>query len=292
MNIHFSVIIPLYNKELSICNTIKSVLNQTFQNFELLIINDGSTDKSLLVTQSFKDQKIRIINKQNGGVSSARNLGIKESKNEYIVFLDADDYWFPNCLEEFAKLIIRYADAKVFCTGHMLTDKQNHSTNRSYYIKDLYMANAISMATNTYAAVCTGCIAISKDCFEKVGGFDEKLTHGEDGDMWYRLSEKYLFAKTELVTMEYRVLAENRATNLELTQRKIKTQTRFPKRSHFESKSKKILFGCECFFEILANARSRSNFVDSIRLLCIYGDWIALFAILILKYRVLRLNSY
>ena len=76
----FSVVIPLYNKELSIKNTIQSVLNQTFQDFEIVVVNDGSTDNSLHVLKEIDDTRIRIINKTNGGVSSARNRGIKEAK--------------------------------------------------------------------------------------------------------------------------------------------------------------------------------------------------------------------
>src|SRR5690554_7052561 len=95
----FSVVIPLYNKELSINNTIQSVLNQTFQDYEIVVVNDGSTDKSLEVVKQINDFRIRIINKLNGGVSSARNRGIEESKFDWIAFLDGDDLWMENHLE-------------------------------------------------------------------------------------------------------------------------------------------------------------------------------------------------
>lgn len=285
--IHFSVVIPLFNKGISIKATIESVLNQTFHNYEILIINDGSTDNSLFVAQSFKDPRIRIINKPNGGVSSARNLGIQEAKNEYITFLDADDYWFPNCLEEFAKLIVGYTEAKVFCTGHMLTGHRNTSSNKSYYISDLYKASAISMARISHMAVCTGCIAIHRGCFEHVGLFDTSITHGEDGDMWFRLSKYYLFAKTEIVTLEYRIEAENRAMHTDLNKRKIKS-IQFPNRVLFKSTSEQILQGGEYFNVLLSNFRSKSNFKTSARLIFEYGDWIAFFIIYVLKYRVFR----
>ena len=92
----FSVVIPLYNKELSIINTIQSVLDQTFQNFEIVVVNDGSTDRSVEMVEQFNDPRIRIINKSNGGVSSARNRGIQEAKYELVAFLDADDFWEQN----------------------------------------------------------------------------------------------------------------------------------------------------------------------------------------------------
>uniref|UniRef100_A0A4W5LYG6 Glycosyltransferase 2-like domain-containing protein n=1 Tax=Hucho hucho TaxID=62062 RepID=A0A4W5LYG6_9TELE len=95
----FSVIIPLYNKECFIENTLKSVLSQTFTAFEVIIINDGSTDKSEEKALQFKDSRIRYYSKENGGVSTARNFGIDKAKSVYITFIDADDYWYPTFLE-------------------------------------------------------------------------------------------------------------------------------------------------------------------------------------------------
>ena len=108
----FSVIIPLYNKELSISNTIQSVLDQTFQNFEIVIVNDGSTDNSVKEVEKFDDKRIRLIHQENQGVSAARNRGIEEAKYEWIAFLDADDLWMENHLEEMTKLIHDYNDCK------------------------------------------------------------------------------------------------------------------------------------------------------------------------------------
>src|SRR5690554_3129002 len=96
-----TVIIPLYNKERSILKTVSSVLTQSFTEFELLIVNDGSTDNSLQMVSSLKDPRLRIINKENGGVSSARNTGIKEATNEWIALLDADDLWKEDHLKNF-----------------------------------------------------------------------------------------------------------------------------------------------------------------------------------------------
>src|SRR5690348_9188230 len=95
----FSIIVPVYNKENHISDTILSALNQTVGDFELIIVNDGSTDKSLELVQSFSDKRIVVINKPNGGVSLARNIGIKRATGEYISFLDADDFWNRRYLE-------------------------------------------------------------------------------------------------------------------------------------------------------------------------------------------------
>src|SRR5574344_2444204 len=99
-NIYFSVVIPLYNKATSITSTIQSVLAQSYAYFEIVIIDDGSTDNSVQNVKLIDDRRIRLISKQNGGVSSARNVGIQNAKYDDIAFLDADDYLEPTYLEE------------------------------------------------------------------------------------------------------------------------------------------------------------------------------------------------
>ena len=103
-----SVIIPLYNKEKQIAKTLQTVLNQTYQNFEIVIVNDGSTDRSVDEVKKFLNSRIRLINQKNGGVSAARNRGIKEAKGEYLAFLDADDIWQNNYLQTQIDLICKY----------------------------------------------------------------------------------------------------------------------------------------------------------------------------------------
>src|SRR4051812_32162135 len=95
----FSVIIPLYNKANYIENTIKSVLNQTFTDFEIIVVNDESTDESETIVLGFNDKRIQLFNQKNQGVSVARNHGIEKAKGKLVAFLDADDYWFHNHLE-------------------------------------------------------------------------------------------------------------------------------------------------------------------------------------------------
>lgn len=100
-----SVIIPFYNEEEYIEKALISVLNQTYENLEILLINDGSTDNSLKIVKKFNDKRIKIIESTNNGVSIARNIGIKESKGNYLCFLDADDYWEKNKIEKQVKFI-------------------------------------------------------------------------------------------------------------------------------------------------------------------------------------------
>ena len=91
-----SIVIPLYNKEQQIGKTLESVFAQSFQDYEVVIVNDGSTDKSVEIVEGMADKRIRLINQKNSGVSAARNKGIQESRGEYIAFLDADDEWKPD----------------------------------------------------------------------------------------------------------------------------------------------------------------------------------------------------
>lgn len=127
-----SIVIPLYNKEQTIINTLNSVFKQTYSNFEIVIINDGSTDNSVkIINQNFDDARIRIINQKNAGVSAARNKGIEESRGEWISFLDGDDEWLPNYLEEVQKAIEKYPNNSIIITGRY---SQNYLTKKKHTI--------------------------------------------------------------------------------------------------------------------------------------------------------------
>lgn len=126
-----SVVIPLYNKEELITVTVRSVLSQTFADFELLIVNDGSTDGSLAVVSAISDPRIKVINIENSGVSVARNTGIKAASHDWVAFLDADDWWDHSFLEEMTKAIKSYPEHKLFAGGRSrvfkdVTERYDH----------------------------------------------------------------------------------------------------------------------------------------------------------------------
>ena len=110
-----SVVIPLYNKEASIAQSLKSVLSQEYDDFEVVIVDDGSTDGSVSIVEAMNNPRIRLIKQENGGPSKARNTGVKNAKGEWILFLDADDELEPDALEYFANLIRKFSDFKFFC---------------------------------------------------------------------------------------------------------------------------------------------------------------------------------
>jgi glycosyltransferase involved in cell wall biosynthesis len=286
--IEFSVIVPLYNKEKSIRSTIESILNQTFPNFELIIVNDGSTDDSLKVAQSFNDPRIKIINKTNGGVSSARNLGIEISKNQYIVFLDADDLWLPFCLEEFCRLITDFPEAEFFCTNFNMTGKNLKGSDRRYLVKDYFYTSAYYLAKWSITLVITGCVAIRKYIFEEVGSFDQNLTHGEDIDMWERLATRFKLAKSERVTTTYRIEAENRASLIDERLKKRKDLVAPDKRNAL-SRSQTLYYGVQSVFDLRSLLLSGKNFFI-IRLQIKYLDWVLRGIFFIVKVRILNIS--
>lgn len=248
--IKFSVIIPLYNKEQSIASTVRSVLDQTYNDFELIIVNDGSTDNSREVVMSITDKRIIIADKPNGGVSSARNRGIELSHNQYIVFLDADDYWFPFCLEEFSYLISEFNEAQVFCTNYNMTGKHHKGSGHRYYINDYFYTSAYFMARWSIPVMLTGCVAVRREVFDRVGHYNKAITHGEDIDMWLRLSSSCKIAKSERVTTIYRTDSENRASHKDESV-KLSIEKEEIKRSNIVGRSHKLYIGVQLVLDLM-----------------------------------------
>lgn len=188
----FSIIIPLFNKENFIESTLKSVLNQSFIDFEVLIVNDGSTDKSEEKALKFKDTRIQYFYKENGGVSSARNFGIEKVQSDYITFIDADDYWHPDFLQEMFKNSNRFPDLKVFSAAiEVETSKKIILSSYSIEKTDDYQIVNYFDASLKETVICTSCAVFHKSVFEKAGLFDIQLKSGEDTDMWIRIGLIY-----------------------------------------------------------------------------------------------------
>lgn len=188
----FTVIIPLFNKEKFIEQTLKSVLCQTYSDFEVLIINDGSTDKSEERIQEFKDARIQYFNKENGGASSARNYGIEKAQTNYITFIDADDYWYPNFLEEMFENIRRFPELKVFSAAIEVETARKVIPSRYSIVKtnDCEIVNYFPSSLKE-TAICTSCAVFHKSVFEEIGNFDTKIKSGQDTDLWIRIGLMY-----------------------------------------------------------------------------------------------------
>lgn len=208
----FSIIIPLYNKENSLKNTIQSVLCQTFSEFEVIVVDDGSTDNSVASLSLINDSRIRIIQQANGGVSSARNRGIKEAKYPYLALLDADDIWDSEYLMEQMRLITDFPEAKMWGCAYGYISKKgkeeiDHLLPLGYrdIISDYF---GMKKKTNIF---CSSSVVISKQVFNCIDSFDCRIKIGEDLDVWYRIilnSQVVFFNRT---LSYYSIDAENKA---------------------------------------------------------------------------------
>ncbi|MGV0829516.1 glycosyltransferase family 2 protein [Empedobacter brevis] len=210
-----SVVIPLYNKENSILDTIHSVLNQTYDDFELLIINDGSTDNSLSVVSNIQDPRIKIIDKPNGGVSSARNVGILNSQNEYIAFLDGDDLWFETHLETLVNSIELLDKNDIGGIGTTFYKSENKIFDEKKFIKNkpLIIDDYFEFMSSPIPRFNSSTLMVKKSKIMETGLFDESLKYGEDVEFWYKLFSKYTLIYLNTITTIYFVAAENRSAH-------------------------------------------------------------------------------
>lgn len=206
-----SVVIPLYNKEQSIVRTLDSVMRQTYTDFEVLVVNDGSTDKSPALAEAYPDTRIRVINKENGGVSSARNRGIQEAKGEYVAFLDGDDLWAPTYLSTLYQLIMDYPDASLYTIGYTESYGNNLPVNidNSHFFRG-YVEDPWKSKMHLWTGSSS---SSSRADLLAVGGFDERMTHGEDIDLWWRLILRNKAAIDSRCLTFYVQDSENRAMN-------------------------------------------------------------------------------
>ena len=189
----FSVVIPVYNKEKEIKGTITSVLHQTFTDFEIILVDDGSTDNSISSIQDIQDSRIKIISQKNQGVSAARNTGIKNACSQYIALLDADDKWEQNYLEEQYKLIQKYPECKIFAvnyyylytSGKKVINKINHLNING---EDGILKDYFYIAATSQPPICSSSVVIQKRALEQINGFPIGIKSGEDLLTWAKLA--------------------------------------------------------------------------------------------------------
>lgn len=188
-----SVIIPTYNRAHLIGASIQSVLNQTYQDFELIVVDDGSTDNTEAVVKSFKDPRIHYIrHKENRGGSAARNTGIKSARGEYIAFLDSDDEWFPTKMEKQMEIFDNGPkDLGVVYCGTFYLDKQTNKITE--FTNPHYRGNVFQKILKQGSGPSTPAAIVKRECFEKVGLFDERLPAYQETDLWIRISRFYQF---------------------------------------------------------------------------------------------------
>ena len=197
----FSVIIPLYNKAPYVAKAINSVLQQTFKDYEVVIVDDGSKDNSAdVAAQSIGGcVNCSLIKQENSGVSTARNNGVAASQGDFVCFLDADDWWEPTFLEEMDNLITEFPDAGIYGTSYRIVSEANHKTRdavlgvKSGFEKG-YINYFKAYAKTYYMPLWTGAVCIPRIVYDEVSGFKPSLKMGEDFDLWVRIALKYKVA--------------------------------------------------------------------------------------------------
>ena len=205
-----SVIIPLYNKERFIKETLDSVFNQSFTDYEIIIVNDGSTDSSVFIVNAIEDQRITVLSNQNKGVSHARNFGISKANSDLIALLDGDDLWEQNHLENLYNLYEKFPDCGLYATAY----------NKKYFNGEKIKASYNGLAKEYFGIIedyfsasikdgiaWTSAVLIPMKTFRKVGVFDEEMRSGQDTDLWIRIALKDSVAFSSIASSNKIILA-------------------------------------------------------------------------------------
>jgi len=184
-NMKVSVIIPVFNRPVMVLKAIDSVLNQTWKELELIVVDDGSTDNTFNVIKSIKDDRLKLLHQEHKGVSAARNYGIKESCGDFIAFLDSDDYWLKEKLEKQMSIMLKDKDCLLihteeiwFKNGRRHNPKEKHKKREGDIFEQSLKLCSMSIGT----------ILVRRKVFDLIGVFDESFTVCEDYDLWLRFT--------------------------------------------------------------------------------------------------------
>lgn len=210
-----SVIIPAFNAMPHLPQTIESVLQQTFNDFEILIIDDASTDSTVEWISQIKDHRIHLIQQtKNQGPNAARNLGINSAKGDYIAFLDADDIWEPAKLFKQVEILERDTHISLIYTSATIINEKGQATGRVFMARkegdvweSLIQGNFVD---------CPSSVIVRRDCFNRVGLFDVNFRCFEDWEMWIRIAKTYKFAAIGEPLVKFRMVANSNSKNYHL----------------------------------------------------------------------------
>jgi glycosyltransferase involved in cell wall biosynthesis len=198
-----SIIIPVHNGATTIRETIESALGQTFTDFELIVIDDGSSDSTLAILHEFHDPRVKVVAGAKSGLSSSRNRGLALAGGELIAFLDADDLWLPDKLKAQVAALDEHPDAGlayvwtdyIDAAGRFMHPGQ-HACRAGWVLEPLLVGNFIETGSNP---------VVRRAAIDQCGSFDESLTAAEDWDLWLRVAMRYRFIAVPQALVLYRV---------------------------------------------------------------------------------------
>ncbi len=209
-----SVVIPAYNAMNYLPETIENVLSQTYNDFEVIVVNDGSSDETEQWVSQIKDPRFKLIFQENQGLAGARNTGIAQAKGEYITFLDADDLWEPTKLEKQVCVLEDNPEIALVYTWVAFIDEAGKHTGRVF--KNEAEGDVWKTLTEHNIVECGSVAMVRRSCFEAVGLFDRNLGSSvEDWDMWLRMASKYHFKVVKEPLVYYRQRSTSASRNCE-----------------------------------------------------------------------------
>jgi len=209
-----SVIIPAYNAMDYLPETMESVLNQTHQDFEVIVVNDGSSDETQQWISQIKDSRVKLIAQENQGLPGALNTGIAYAQGEYITFLDADDLWEPTKLEKQVCVLEKKPEVALVYTWVAFIDEAGKHTGRVF--KNEAEGDVWEKLTEHNIVECGSVAMVRRSCFEAVGLFDRNLgSTVQDWDMWLRMASKYHFKVVKEPLVYYRQRSTSASRNCE-----------------------------------------------------------------------------
>jgi glycosyltransferase involved in cell wall biosynthesis len=242
-NLNFTVIIPLFNKAEHILRTLQSVEWQKYPAAEIIVIDDGSTDEGPALVKKANMKNVKLVHQENQGVSAARNNGVALASHEYVAFLDADDQWLPLFLDEVARLIIKFPQAKFFATRYQIVESEDNycdakikleNTNPEGVILDDYF----NVASQGDLPFTMSSMVIQRSLFMSIGGFPLNEPIGEDQDLFCRVALNAPIAYSPNIHSLYHKDAQNQASKTNVPSTECGFSIRITKEARKDSKRK------------------------------------------------------
>ncbi|MFQ3210209.1 MAG: glycosyltransferase involved in cell wall biosynthesis [Colwellia sp.] len=240
-NLNFTVVIPLFNKAEHILRTLKSVTWQKYPAAEIIVIDDGSTDEGPAIVKSAKMKNLTLVHQKNQGVSAARNNGVALASHKYIAFLDADDQWLPLFLDEVARLIVKFPQAKFFGTRYQIVESENNYCDAKIKLGNInpegvILENYFNIASQGNLPFTMSSMVIQRSLFEEIGGFPLDEPIGEDQDLFCRVALNADIAYSPNIHSFYHKDAQNQASKNNIPSTECGFSIRITKEARKDSK--------------------------------------------------------